>query len=238
MQEYCLDVVDILIEESNSQGPVGDHPDSVQSEIDPTGPDQPEAAQLSADQPTDEVVQVEADGLTAESSPELTAESVEIPPEVAALSQAGRDLLTASQEVFKDFHPEAGALNDLPQLTIQAKDTALVCSLAKEDPRLRMRQLLCLACVDYQDYLQLVYFLHSLETDNTLVLKTSVTVDNPLVPSITGVWQAGEWYEREAHDLFGVEFEGHPGLTPLLLYEGFEGYPGRKDFPFNEYQEY
>ncbi|HIM37482.1 MAG TPA: NADH-quinone oxidoreductase subunit C, partial [Dehalococcoidia bacterium] len=45
-------------------------------------------------------------------------------------------------------------------------------------------------------------------------------------------------YEREAHDLFGVEFEGHPGLTPLLLYEGFEGNPGRKDFPFNDYQEF
>ncbi len=234
MQGFCLNVVDILIEESNSQGLGGDHPDSVQSETDQPGSDQPDVAKLPAEQPTDEIVQAEGNGIAADS----TAESVEVSAEVAALSQAARDLLTASQEVFKDFHPEAGALDDLPQLTIQAKDTALVCSLAKSDPQLGMRQLLCLACVDYQDHLQLVYFLHSLETDKTLVLKTSVTVDNPLVPSITGVWQAGDWYEREAHDLFGVEFEGHPGLTPLLLYEGFEGYPGRKDFPFNEYQEY
>ena len=129
-------------------------------------------------------------------------------------------------------------LHNRPQLTIDAQDTALVCGLAKEDPRLALRQLLCLACVDYQDYLQLVYFLHSLDTDHTLVLKTSVPTENPRVPSISGIWRAGEWYEREAHDLFGVEFDGHPGLAHLLLYEGFEGFPGRRDFPFNDYQEY
>ncbi len=166
------------------------------------------------------------------------AELVEVPVELEALSQAGRELLAVSQEVLKEFHAEAGSLDDLPQLTIDAKDTARVCGLAKEDSRLAMKQLLCLACVDYQDHLQLVYFLHSLDTDNTLVLKTSVPPDDPRVPSITGVWRAGEWYEREAHDLFGVEFEGHPGLTPLLLYDGFEGYPGRRDFPFNDYQEF
>ena len=169
---------------------------------------------------------------------EPAAETKQDLAELGSLSQAGREFLAVSQEVLKDFHAEPGSLDNLPQLTIDAKDTALVCGLAKEDPRLAMRQLLCLACVDYQDYLQLVYFLHSLDTDHTLVLKTSVPTENPLVPSISGIWRAGEWYEREAHDLFGVEFEGHPGLTPLLLYEGFEGYPGRRDFPFNDYQEY
>ncbi len=169
---------------------------------------------------------------------EPAAEPDQVPAELVALSPAGRELLAVSQEVLKDFHAEPGSLDDLPQLTIDAKDTARICGMVKEDPRLAMKQLLCLACVDYQDYLQLVYFLHSIDTDNTLVLKTSVPPDNPQVPSITGVWRAGEWYEREAHDLFGVEFEGHPGLTPLLLYDGFEGYPGRKDFPFNDYQEY
>ena len=81
------------------------------------------------------------------------AENVEIPAELSALGQAGRELLAGSQEVLKGFHTEAGALDDLPQLTIQAKDTALVCGIAKEDSRLAMRQLLCLACVDYKDHL-------------------------------------------------------------------------------------
>lgn len=158
--------------------------------------------------------------------------------EFEALSQSGRDLLAISQEVLKDFHLEAGVLDNLPQITVEPGDTAQVCRRAKEDPRLAMRQLLCLACVDYQDHLQLVYFLHSLEPDRTMVVKTSVATDNPRLPSVTPIWRAGEWYEREAHDLFGVIFDGHPDLSPLLLYDGFEGFPGRKEFPFNDYQEF
>lgn len=182
----------------------------------------PDAVQPAADEPVAEANQVQAE-------PE---------PDLTALTQAGRELLAVSQDILKDFNAQAGSLDDLPQLTIDVKDTARICGMVKEDPRLGMKQLLCLACVDYEDHLQLVYFLHSLDTDNTLVLKTSLPPDNPKAPSITEIWRAGEWYEREAHDLFGVEFEGHPDMTPLLLYEGFEGFPGRKDFPFNDYHEY
>ncbi len=175
-------------------------------------------------------------------APEVASADVASPDvgsvEFAALSPAGRELLAASQDVLKDFHPEAGVLDDLPMIRVEPADTAQVCRLAKEDPRLRMRQLLCLACVDYKDYLELVYILHSLDPDRTLVVKTRVPTDNPRLPSVAPIWKAGDWYEREAHDLFGVEFEGHPGLAPLLLYEGFEGYPGRKEFPFNDYQEF
>ena len=158
--------------------------------------------------------------------------------EFESLSQSNQELLAASQQVFQEFNPEPGVLFDLPQVTIQPKDTATVCLLAKEDPRLALRQLLCLACVDYKDHLQLVYILHSFEPDRTLVVKTNVPYEDPRLPSVTSIWRAGDWYEREAHDLFGVEFDGHPDLSPLLLYEGFEGYPGRKDFPFNDYQEF
>ena len=164
--------------------------------------------------------------------------SVETQTEFPSLSQSGRDLLAASQEVFKEFNPALGVLDDLPQVTVEPGDTARVCRLAKEDPRLALRQLLCLACVDYKDHLQLVYILHSLEPDRTLAIKTNVPYEDPRLPSVTPIWRAGEWYEREAHDLFGVVFDGHPGLVPLLLYEGFEGYPGRKEYPFNDYQEY
>jgi NADH-quinone oxidoreductase subunit C len=158
--------------------------------------------------------------------------------EVQGLSQSNRELLAASGEVFKDFHPKLGVLHDLPQITIEPGDTELVCRLAKDDPRLALKQLMCLACVDYKEYFQLVYFLHSLEPERTLVVKTDVPYDNPRVPSVTPVWRGAEWYEREAHELFGVLFDGHPGLTPLLLYEGFEGFPGRKEFPFYDYQEF
>ena len=154
------------------------------------------------------------------------------------LSGPSRELLALAAEVFKEYRPQPGALHDLPQLTVEPGDMAQVCRLAKDDHRLAVKQLLCLACVDQQEYLELVYILHSLDPEWTLAIKTSVPYDAPSLPSVTSVWRAAEWYEREAHDLFGVTFDGHPNLAPLLLYEGFEGFPGRKDFPFNDYQEF
>ncbi len=170
-----------------------------------------------------------------ESSP-ITSDETEV--EFEGLSQANRELLAASREALKEFNLQPGVLYDLPQVTVEPADTERVCRIAKEDPRLAFEQLSCLACVDYKDSFQLVYILHSLDPDRTMVVKTNVPVDDPRLPSVTPVWRAGEWYEREAHDLFGVVFEGHPNLAPLLLYEGFEGYPGRKEFPFNDYQEF
>ena len=73
-----------------------------------------------------------------------------------SLSQPRRELLALAAEVFKEFHPKPGTLHDLPQLTVEPEDMAQVCRLAKEDPRLAVKQLLCLACVDHQEYFELV----------------------------------------------------------------------------------
>ena len=98
--------------------------------------------------------------------------------------------------------------------------------------------LLCLACVDYEERFELVYFLQSLAREQSLVVKTEVPYDRPTLPSVCAVWPAADWYEREAHDLFGVSFDGHPDLSPLLLYPEFDGYPGRKAYEFYEYREF
>ncbi|HJM53376.1 MAG TPA: NADH-quinone oxidoreductase subunit C, partial [Dehalococcoidia bacterium] len=58
------------------------------------------------------------------------------------------------------------------------------------------------------------------------------------LPSVTGVWRGADWYEREMHDLFGVVFDGHPDLSPLVLPDDFEGFPGRKSYPLNDYGEW
>ena len=101
-----------------------------------------------------------------------------------------------------------------------------------------MRMLHCLLVVDYAEQLQVVYILLSLFKGHKAMLKVNVPADAPTVPSVTGLWAGAEWYEREMHDLFGVEFEGNPNTAPLILYEGFEGHPGLKSFPFHEYEEY
>jgi NADH-quinone oxidoreductase subunit C len=159
-------------------------------------------------------------------------------PDVTSLSQSRQDLLARVQERLAEFSPHTGVMSDLPQITVEPGHIAGVCWQLKQDPALDFKMLLCLTCVDYEDRFQLVYFLQSLQYEQTLVIKTDVPYDTPSLPTVASVWAAAEWYEREAHDLFGVSFAGNPDLSPLLLYEGFEGFPGRKEFPFYEYQEF
>lgn len=159
-------------------------------------------------------------------------------PDLSGLTASSRDLLDRLAEALADYHPQADTLQDIPQFTVEATDIAKVCRTLKDEPGINAGQLMCLACVDYEEYFQLVYILHSMAPEGSMVIKTNVPYDQPNAPSVTSVWRAAEWYEREAHDLFGIDFEGHPDLAPLLLYEGFEGFPGRKEFPFHEYQEF
>ncbi|WP_345025767.1 NADH-quinone oxidoreductase subunit C, partial [Streptomyces sedi] len=63
-----------------------------------------------------------------------------------------------------------------------------------------------------------------------LLLRTTVPHGAPSLPTVTGVFAGAAWHERETHEMFGVDFPGHPGLEPLLLPDGFEGHPLRKDF--------
>ena len=160
------------------------------------------------------------------------------PEAESALSERAQVLQKHVQRLFQDIQPEVGATLDIPELLVKPENIAEVCRTLKEEPDLSFKLLLCLAGVDYQEYFQLVYVLLSLEHEHKLVIKTNVPLDNPCLPTVAGVWRGANWYEREAHDLFGIEFEGHPDMSPLLLYEGFEGYPGRRSHPFNDYQEF
>jgi len=158
--------------------------------------------------------------------------------ELNALSQKGQDLLNTVTRVLGSRQVKTGVLLDRPQISVDPQEIVEVCRSLKDDPRTNFKTLLCMAAVDYKEYIQMVYFLLSMEKEYTLAVKVDLPYDSPKLPTISGVWRAADWYEREAHDLFGVEFEGHPDPSPLLLYEGFEGYPGRKEFPFHEYDEY
>jgi NADH-quinone oxidoreductase subunit C len=156
----------------------------------------------------------------------------------AALSERAQELQHRVQDVLADFHPEAAAAVDTPTFLVPSGDIVEVCRKLRDEPTLAFSMLLCIAAVDYTEHIQVVYVLLSMEHEHKLLVKTNVPTDAPRLPSLTALWPAADWHEREAHDLFGVEFEGHPNLSPLLLYESFEGYPGRKDHPFHDYQEF
>jgi len=87
---------------------------------------------------------------------------------------------------------------------------------------------------------EVIYHLHSLERNQRLRLKCRVgganPPDNPEIDSVTGVWRAANWYEREVYDMFGVVFRNHPNLVRILMPIDWEGHPLRKDYPVHGYK--
>ncbi|XVQ11958.1 NADH-quinone oxidoreductase subunit C [Spirillospora sp. CA-255316] len=83
---------------------------------------------------------------------------------------------------------------------------------------------------ELDDGFAVVAHVYSLEERHHLLVRTRVPRAEPVLPSATGVYRGANWHERETYEMFGVVFEGHPGLKPLLLPDGFEGHPLRKEF--------
>ena len=90
--------------------------------------------------------------------------------------------------------------------------------------------------VDRQDYFEVVYHLYSMARRvGPLVLKVRTDYDAPEVPSVVSLWPGADFQEREVWDLMGIRFTGHPNLKRILLWEGYEGHPLRKDFQETDY---
>ncbi len=88
-----------------------------------------------------------------------------------------------------------------------------------------------LTAVDRERHFEVVYHLQSLDLNHILQVKARVTDrEDPALPSLTGVYHGAHLQEREVYDLFGIRFEGHPDLRRMFLWDGFPGYPLRKDF--------
>ena len=114
-----------------------------------------------------------------------------------------------------------------------------VLTFLRDDPRMLFKLLVDLCGVDYPERaerFEVVYNLLSLRHNRRIRIKVA-TDENEPVPSVTGVFNSANWYEREAWDLFGVYFSDHPDLRRLLTDYGFEGHPLRKDFPLTGYVE-
>jgi len=117
--------------------------------------------------------------------------------------------------------------------------TVRVMSFLRDDPACRFEIMIDLCGVDYPDRPQrfeVVYNLLSLKHNHRIRVKVATDEESP-VPSITGVYSAAGWFEREAWDLFGIYFADNPDLRRLLTDYGFEGHPLRKDFPLTGYVE-
>ena len=119
-------------------------------------------------------------------------------------------------------------------ITVDKSDIEKICRFLKEDQDLRFDLLSDLGGMDYQGQrtkrFEIVYQLYSTKTHQRLRIKIEVA-ENESVPTMTGIWRSADWPERECYEMFGIEFEGHPGLMRLLTIEEFDGFPLRKDYP-------
>jgi len=134
------------------------------------------------------------------------------------------------------------ALGELT-LVVDPADLPGVAQTLRDAPDLRFEQLIDLCGLDYLSYggggwegrrFAVAYHLLSITRNTRLRLRVFAADDDlPVVSSVTGIWPAAVWYEREAFDLFGIVFTDHPDLRRILTDYGFVGHPFRKDFPLS-----
>ncbi len=137
----------------------------------------------------------------------------------------------------------------LEELTVvvKAADLLPVMAVLRDSDGLRFEQLIDLCGMDYSEYgdgawdgkrFAIVYQLLSVTRNQRLRVRVFAEEDGfPVLPSVVDIWSCANWYEREAFDLFGIVFTGHPDLRRLLTDYGFVGNPFRKDFPLSGHVE-
>jgi NADH-quinone oxidoreductase subunit C len=147
------------------------------------------------------------------------------------------EVVDALEAAYPDF--DAAVLKvviDRDELTmyIDREHIASVAQVMRDDPGLRFELLSSLSGADYlgtANRLHAVYHLTSMTYRRRVRLEVAVDVDDPRVPSVTGVYPTADWQERETWDMFGILFDGHPALTRILMPDDWVGFPQRKDYP-------
>jgi NADH-quinone oxidoreductase subunit C len=148
---------------------------------------------------------------------------------MAEISLAVRKL----KEKFPASILDVKIFRDEVNITVQKKDIFEICKLLHSDPDLQYHMLTDLCGVDLfpeTPRFEVVYHLNSIKNNQRLRLKAKVG-EKESISSVESIWKVANWYEREAYDLFGIPFENHPDLRRIMLWDGYEGHPLRKDFP-------
>jgi NADH-quinone oxidoreductase subunit C len=114
-----------------------------------------------------------------------------------------------------------------------------VCRFLHEDPRTKMDLLSDLCAADYpedEERFEILYHMYSIPHGHRIRIKTR-TAEGKSVPTVSGIWATANWHEREAYDLFGIDFAGHPDLTRILMPDDWNGHPLRKEYPLEGFAE-
>ena len=129
--------------------------------------------------------------------------------------------------------------HDQLYINIDSEDLINVTLFIKSNENTKFRQLIDVTVVDYPENTQrfkVVYLFLSHEFNQRIILSYFIS-ENEVIPSLTSIYPAANWMEREVFDMYGVKFKDHPDLRRILTDYGFEGHPLRKDFPLTGYVE-
>ncbi len=150
--------------------------------------------------------------------------------ELAAYEVPGGELTDISDAIEK-------VVVDRGELTLHIKPERIadVCQVMRDGDALRFELCSSVSGVDYlgtdDRRLHTVYELTSMTYRRRIRLEAAVTAEEPHLPSVTAVYPTADWQERETYDMFGIIYDGHPGLTRILMPDDWEGHPQRKDYP-------
>ena len=143
------------------------------------------------------------------------------------IALSGREI---AEQLAKQF-PEAIVDSNELCIIVRAEGLLQIAQFLRISPEFDFNYLTSVTAVDYIDYIDVVYRLTSLRHNQSLVLKARChNRDNPTLPSVVGLWRGADMQEREVYDLMGVSFSGHPNLKRILLWDGFQGHPLRRDY--------
>ncbi|MBI4220338.1 MAG: NADH-quinone oxidoreductase subunit C [Chloroflexi bacterium] len=134
--------------------------------------------------------------------------------------------------MIRAIAPDAITGHEGDSVWIRAESWSEVARQLHDRPETDFKYLSSISAVDYIDHFEVVYHLVSMRHNHGAVVKIRCGEGrtDPVVPSCMPVWRGAELQEREAYDLMGIRFEGHPNLKRVMLWEGFPGHPHRKDF--------
>ena len=140
---------------------------------------------------------------------------------------SGKEIASKLEEQF----PGRIVESDENSLVVKSESLLALASFLKTAPDLDFDYLTAITAVDYYDHFEVVYQLTSIGHNHSLVVKVRCYGrDNPALPSVVSLWRGADFQEREIYDLMGIRFDGHPNMKPIVLWEGFQGHPLRKDY--------
>ena len=150
------------------------------------------------------------------------------------------DILNRVRERFAEEVIETHSDHGDATIIIKPERLLDVVRFLRDDPVVSMEMLMDLTGVDYlgkkEPRFEVVYHFYSLSKNHRLRLKVGADDEEPVVPSVVELYKSALWMEREAWDLYGIHFEGHPDLRRILLYPEFQGHPLRKDYEMEQRQ--